>query len=115
MFACSGPGAMATIARNAEIGRQHAAIVGGLLILSAAVYLLTRRRCGFPAAVLLLFALHPAWTIGVRSGDCGYLVADSSPYISTLAGLILATQSPYTAWVLIRAAGRDAEGDYDET
>jgi hypothetical protein len=114
MFVCSGPGAMAAIARNTEVGHQHAAFVGGLVVVAAIVYAVTRRRRGFPAASLLLFAPHPAWTFGTLGGECGYFVADSSPVISWIAALLVATQAAYSGWVLMRAAGRDAEGDYDE-
>jgi ABC-type Fe3+-siderophore transport system permease subunit len=115
VFACSGPGAMAKIARNTEIGHQHAAIVGGLVVASLAVYLTTRRRWGVPVAVLALFAVHPSWTVGTLSGDCGYFVRDTSPFLTWAAGLIVAAQAAYTGWVLVRAAGREAEGDYDQT
>jgi hypothetical protein len=115
VFACSGPGAMAKIARNTEIGHQHAAIVGGLVVASIVVYLLTRRRWGVPVTALALFALHPMWTIGTRSGDCGYFVRDASPILTWAVALIVAAQAAYTGWVLVRAASRTAEGDYDET
>ena len=48
------------IARNTEIGHQHAAIVGGLVVASLAASRITRQRWGLPATVLVLFALHPA-------------------------------------------------------
>jgi len=115
MFLCSGPGASATIARNTDIGHEHAAIVGGLFVLSAIVYAFTRRRWGFPATILTMFALHPVWTFGTTGGDCGYFVADSSPVISGIAVVLVAAQAAYSAWVLVRATGADAEGDYDET
>ena len=115
MLACSGPNAMATIARNTEIGYQHAAFVGGLVVVAAVVYAVTRRRWGFPAAVLAVFALHPTWTFGTVSGDCGYFVRDSSPVISWIAALLVSAQAAYSGWVLVRATRRDAEGDYGET
>jgi ABC-type Fe3+-siderophore transport system permease subunit len=115
MFACSGPNAMAKIARNTEIGHQHAAIVGGLVVASVVVYLFARRRWGVPVTVLALFALHPSWTVGTLSGDCGYFVRDASPILTWVAGLIVAVQAAYTGWVLVRGAGSEARGDYDET
>ena len=115
MFACSGPGASAKIAQNTEIGHQHAAIVGGLVAASVVVYLLTRRRWGVPVTVLALFALHPMWTIGTLSGDCGDFVRDTSPILTWVVALIVAVQAAYTGWVLVRAVNRTAEGDYDET
>jgi hypothetical protein len=115
MFACSGPTAMAKIARNTEIGHQHAAIVGGLVVASVVVFLITRRRWGVPVSVLALFALHPSWTVGTLSGDCGYFVRDASPILSVVAALIVAAQAVYTGWVLVRAANREPEGDFDES
>jgi hypothetical protein len=114
VFICSGPGAGATIARNTEIGYIHAAVVGGLLLASVGIYAVIRRRWGFPVAALVLFILHPAWTVGARDGDCGYFLRDSSPVISGIVGILVCVQMVYMGWVLARWPKRGIGGDYDE-
>jgi hypothetical protein len=76
-FACSGPGATALIEANTATGFTHAAFGFILLLATVALYFLPKKRglliIVFSAAVL---AVHPAWTIGARLGDCGiYMVS----------------------------------------
>jgi hypothetical protein len=73
LFSCSGPGAPEAIARSIEIGYTHAAIAGGLLVISLALFAIGPRRWIVPAILLGLVAFHPAWTISAISGDCGSL------------------------------------------
>ena len=87
LFACSGPGAGATIARNIELGYTNAAVAGGLLLVSLAVAALGTRRWVAPAVLAGLVALHPAWTISAISGDCGFFKRDAS-LVFTVAGAI---------------------------
>lgn len=98
MFACSGPGAGATIARSIEIGNTHAVVAGGLFLASLAVVALGRRRWAVPTALAGLVALHPAWTIDAISGDCGYLKRDASWVFTGLGCVGLCWQVSSELW-----------------
>lgn len=115
MFACSGPGAPAAIARSVEIGYTHAGIAGGLLLASVALLAVARRGWAFPAILLGLLVIHPAWTISVIDGDCGYLRRDASWVVTVVGALTIFFQVAFSAWVIVRRAQPDAAGDYDES
>jgi len=114
MFACSGPGAGAAIAKSVEIGYTHAAIAAAMLAASIAMFAIGRRGWGFPAAFLGLLTFHPAWTVSVSAGDCGFLQRDASYLVTGLGSLILMCDVGYTAWVVTRRARPEGAGDYDE-
>lgn len=91
LFACSGPGAGKAIVQSIEIGYTHAAIDGGLFVVSFVLFATGPRRWIVPAILLGLLILHPAWTISAISGDCGFLKRDVSLVftgIGTLAVLV---------------------------
>jgi hypothetical protein len=92
LFACSGPGAGETIARNIAIGYTHAAIVGGMLVASIVLFAIGPRRWIFPVVILGLVALHPAWTISAIQGDCGILKRDASSVFTGIATLAIIVQ-----------------------
>src|SRR5262245_62108622 len=115
MFACSGPGAPAAIARSVEIGYTHAGIAGGLLLASVALLAVARRGWALPAILLGLLIIHPAWTISVIEGDCGYLRRDGSWVVTVAGGLTVLCQVAFSVWVIVRRARPGAAGDYDES
>ena len=71
LFACSGHGAGAYIARRILIGNVHAGVFGFLLLTSTAVAVKWKVYSTVPFLLTLMLALHPAWTISALSGDCG--------------------------------------------
>lgn len=108
LFACSGPGAPATIGRNIEIGFTQAGVMSGLLAVSLLVFALGPRRRAVPIVLLGLLALHPAWTISTIDGDCGYLKRDASYVFTALGSVALGWQVGRAVWGRIRSrvAGR---------
>jgi hypothetical protein len=92
LFACSGPGAGETIARNIEIGYTHAAIVGGLLAASLLLSALRPGKWIVPMVIFGLVLLHPAWTISAISGDCGFLKRDASWFFTAIGTFAVVTQ-----------------------
>jgi len=88
LFACSGRGAGETIGANIDIGNFNAAIMFGLLAVSATWYFIVRQHGIIAAVLAAMLILHPAWFISARMGDCGFLKRDAS-LIFTGAGLLL--------------------------
>lgn len=92
-LACSGPGASDAIALSSLIG-----LLCALGSIAATVTLFVRAR-GAKASGLLnaarivavaFVALHPLWTLGTLSGDCGYMVRYSAPVVLLMhVGLLL--------------------------
>ncbi len=97
LFACSGPGAGATIAESIRIGETHAAVAGGLLLVSLAVAGFARQRA-MPAVLLGLLALHPAWTVSAISGDCGFFKRDASWMFTSVGCVALCWQLGRGLW-----------------
>jgi hypothetical protein len=98
LFACSGPGAGEAIGRSIEIGFIHAEVVGGLVALSLALLVVRPRRWLAPAVLLVLLALHPAWTVSAISGDCGQLKVLASSLFTLLGGAVLLVQVGRLTW-----------------
>jgi hypothetical protein len=95
VLACSGPGAAEAIATSSLIGLGCAA--GSI---AATVAFLLRSRKMTPSGLLnagrivavVFAALHPVWTFGTVSGDCGYTVRVVAPVVLLLhVGLLLTT------------------------
>jgi hypothetical protein len=95
IFACSGPGAGETIARNIELGYIHAAVVGGMLVVSWVLFAIDPRRWIVPTIIFGLVALHPAWTISAIHGDCGFLKRDVSWVFTGIATLAILIQGVF--------------------
>lgn len=82
IFACSGPGAAATIQQSITIGYFCAAI-GGVITAAVGFDAWSTRRWRFTlpvAAVMLL--IHPAWTVSAIHGDCGFFKRDVSYFFT---------------------------------
>ena len=94
-FACSGPGAMATIAGNIAFSRQQASVVGLLTAASLAIWAVSNRRMRYPAVCLLLLSFHPAWAMSATHGDCGYGMASSALWATLSALLTVVMQIRY--------------------
>ena len=89
LLACSGPGAQATIAQSATIGRYCAAM-SGVIAVALLIDHLRRRAFSFRmATAVILFAIHPAWWMGVTHGDCGFMLRYTSYSILGILGGIL--------------------------
>lgn len=93
LFACSGPGAGAAIARSIEIGYAHAIVTGGLLVLSLGLLALGPRWWPIPALLVSLLVMHLAWTINAISGDCGDFKRDASLVFTCVGGVALCWQT----------------------
>ena len=92
LFACSGPGAGAAMIRSVEIGNEHAFAMTGLFAVSMFLFAHDSRWWFTPVLVAAFLAFHPAWPIGVGSGDCGYFKRDVSWGVSTVGGFALLRQ-----------------------
>jgi uncharacterized membrane protein len=86
------------IARNIEMAYTHAAVAGGLFMLSLGVFAIGSRRRAVPALLLCLLAVHPAWTISALSGDCGYLKRDASWGFTVLGSIAISWQMGRSLW-----------------
>jgi hypothetical protein len=85
VFACSGPGAAATIGRNIAFAQQQAVVVGGITAVSLLLWVVFNRRIRYPAVCLLLLSFHPAWSMSATKGDCGYGMASNAVWASLFA------------------------------
>ncbi len=95
MFACSGPGAGQAIAENIRTAEVHAGVLALLMLISLALAWRYRTRI-VPRILLVMLAIHPAWTISAISGDCGYLKRDASWLCSVIACFALVWQGVLT-------------------
>jgi hypothetical protein len=86
------------IARNIEMAYTHAAVAGGLFMLSLGVFAIGPRRWAVPAVLLCLLALHPAWTISALSGDCGFSKRDASWGFTVLGSIAICWQMGHSLW-----------------
>jgi hypothetical protein len=109
LWACSGPGARAFIDANIHTAFIHAGVVAGLLAASALLVIPFRRTWFFLLICAGFLALHPAWTISARRGDCGILKAGAATLLTMLAGGIVLVQLPVGAHM--RAAARRSRPD----
>src|SRR4051794_11723218 len=98
LFACSGPGAGALIARNVEISYAHAAIATGLLLVSLALFAIGVRRWAAPAVLLCLLVLHPAWTMAGMEADCGHQQRNVSWLFTCLGTMAICWQVGHWLW-----------------
>jgi len=73
LFACSGPGAGKAMAESVAIGYIHARVAAAMLLASLVVCAGAQRLWGVPAVLAGLLALHPAWTVSILRGDCGFM------------------------------------------
>ena len=110
LLACSGPGAMATIARNIAFARQQAAVVGVLTAASLALWVPFHRRIRYPAGCLALLSFHPIWWMSAVKGDCGYGLADAALKASLLALGAVILQARYAVWVRRSRPTRPGKG-----
>ncbi len=114
LFACSGPGAHATIGFNIIVSFLEAVIVGLLVRASLSLRHRFIRRIGglpphgfgllvlhpawwisalFPALCFGLFVLHPAWWISAVNGDCGHFKILASTIITIAAVVLVSIQA----------------------
>jgi hypothetical protein len=88
LLACSGYGTQAHIENSILIGYVCGAWAG---CVTAWLWWWARKRGKLRAVLmvaLILLAVHPAWTISARSGDCGQLKRELS-YVFTGAYTVL--------------------------
>ncbi len=77
-LACSGPGAARAMTNNMLAGWVLLAVAAGV---AATVLVLTRSpKPPWSARWLpaVLAAIHPGWWMSVRSGDCGFMLRNTS-------------------------------------
>jgi len=87
VIACSGPGALQVMFISTWMGYAHAAATAALLAVSLFVAIFSRRWL-MPALILLLLAIHPAWTISAYHGDCGTM-KDQACWLFTAATMAM--------------------------
>jgi hypothetical protein len=90
LFACSGPGAPISQAKNFTQPLADAVVVGILACLSFRRWREGRGPVYVPILCSALFAFHPAWTVTGGGGDCGSAKALESILITMLAGACVA-------------------------
>jgi hypothetical protein len=106
-------------AQNIEASYWLAAVAGGLLAGSVVLAFLQCRRTpeslGPWAALLgaLLIAVHPAWTISARSGDCGMMKQFFSLVVAGILVLIVLGQL-VSFVVLFNRRDSQEKLDYDD-
>ncbi len=110
LLACSGPGAMATIAGNIAFARHQAEVVGLLTALSLALWAKFNRRMRYTAICLSLISFHPAWVMSATHGDCGYHMASSAMWVTLFALLTVLMQASYVVRVRRSRVKRTARG-----
>ena len=77
------------MAQSATIGRYCAAM-SGVIAVALLIDHLRHRTFSFRlATVVILFAVHPAWWMGVTHGDCGFMLRDTSYWVLAILGAIL--------------------------
>ncbi len=99
-LACSGPGAQENIRQATVVGWVLAGVAGLLFLVATAGAVRARRRetwLGLAVAALVL-AVHPAWWLSARNGDCGSMRVTWS-----VAGTVLLASLAWLIW----AAGRN--------
>ncbi len=71
---------------NVLYAQEQAMIVAALAVLSLALWLIQPRFLALPICVLVLLAIHPAWTVSI-GGDCGAFKANLSTGITAISAL----------------------------
>jgi hypothetical protein len=99
-FACSGPGAIATIRSNERLADLLLLLCLLLLPISLLIWKKTRRHRVWAAAHVLLIVVNPVWWIGALSGDCGRMLAAAAAAVAVVAGLGTAR----VVWLYLRKA-----------
>lgn len=94
VWACEGPGAMATIERNQTLGWVLFGISGLLTGFTALVCALKSWPQSWPLVVLC--AVHPGWWWG-SGGDCGVMRVQAS-YAATGVVLVFCASVLATRW-----------------
>jgi hypothetical protein len=84
--------------RNTEIAYINAATLGGVFLVSLAIYGYFSRRRAVPLLLGGLLALHPAWTLSAIDMDCGYLRRDASYVFTALGYTAFAWQVGRCVW-----------------
>lgn len=109
-LACSGSGAQATIAGNETLALGLGLIAGVLTLTS---WRIGQHRTGsrLRYLCLLIFAIHPAWTIRARSGDCGNSKVQAAILVTMLIFVLVAIQ---TTRFLINRRSSKPHLDIDE-
>lgn len=79
-------------------GYAHVALAAGLLVVTAAVYFVSRRGWLAPVGILFVLAFHPAWTIE-RGQEHDFSKRQTGTAASVLAGAFVAGQAVWIAWV----------------
>ena len=92
LLACSGPGAMTLIYTNQGYSVQMWYATIGITACSLILWFRRRNRNWLVFPSVLLAILHPAWTMSATSGDCGFMMFDSSRVILGIVTLMLLVQ-----------------------
>jgi hypothetical protein len=77
--------------------------VSAFFVAGTVAFYFLRRRKGLWVVILslVLFALHPAWTVSAWIGDCGYSKVNYSKWFAGF--LVLLTFYQVTRWMLARS------------
>lgn len=89
LLACSGPGAKTYIEQSILIGYVCVALAGCVASWLCWSDLQRGKSRAVLAFALILLAIHPAWTISARSGDCGQLKRELSYLFTGVYAVLL--------------------------
>lgn len=93
LFGCSGAGAIPLMAENKAIASEHVWVVCAVFLASVMVAVVGRGSRTVPILVLVLLALHPAWSFRMGGGDCYYLMRNGSRWVSLIGFVALCWQT----------------------
>ena len=93
LLGCSGPGAIPLMAENKAIASEHVWVVCAVFLASVMVATVSRGSRTVPILVLVLLALHPAWSLHMGGGDCYYVMRNGSRWVSLIGFVALCWQT----------------------
>jgi hypothetical protein len=109
LLACSGfDGPPEALVRSIEVANQHAAVAACLCLASFALFTVKPTWWVIPAISVVLFALHPAWTVSAIGGDCGFLKREAACAATGigLAAICLQLGRIVWTWTFSKSVGR---------
>jgi disulfide bond formation protein DsbB len=113
------PGVPTQTALNVQASNELAIVAGAFLLVSIGLTIVQRYRhpdsVSFRASLLaiILMAAHPAWTVSVRSGDCGMMRQVFSWVVAGILALVVLGQLVCLVFGLNRGNSQ-AQQDYDD-
>ncbi len=101
VLACSGPGAMEFINSNILKSMLFAKVAAVFVVAMWSIFVWQRRKFTLMLCICasVLFAVHPAWTMGAMHGDCGIAKLTYSKFFAIIIGMAFMLQ---LYWLLFK-------------